>query len=74
MKKDVDITENIASGEVDHIISVLKRFREIGYDKLYWDGYDSSIHLYKSQCKELPQITGYVYNRKTYPFSLPAED
>lgn len=47
-KKRIDITENIASGEIDHIISVLKRFQESGFDRLYWDGYDSTIHLYKS--------------------------
>ena len=46
--KKIDITENIASGNVEHIISILKRYLESGYDKLYWDGYDSSICVFKS--------------------------
>ncbi len=52
MKKDIDITENIAAGDVDHIISILNRFREIGYDRLYWDGYNSAIYLYKNNQTE----------------------
>ena len=48
----VDITENVGSGNVDHIISILKRYRESGWDRLYWDGYDSTIQLYKSNQPE----------------------
>lgn len=47
-KNEIDITENMAGGCVKHIISTLKAFSEIGYDRLYWDGYNSSISLYKS--------------------------
>lgn len=43
----IDITENIASGNIAHIVSILSKFLEMGYDTLYWDGYDSSIHIYK---------------------------
>lgn len=51
-KKQIDITENIASGELDHIIGVLQRMKQSGFDRLYWDSYDSAIYLYKSnQCK-----------------------
>lgn len=46
--KEVDITENICGGDVEHIISVLRRWKEIGFDRLYFDGYDAAIYLYKS--------------------------
>ena len=45
--KYLDITESIASGDVKHIISVLKRWQEIGYDRLYFDAYNACISLYK---------------------------
>jgi len=50
--KYLDITESIASGDVKHIISILRRWEEIGYDRLYFDGYNASISLYKSKEKE----------------------
>lgn len=49
MKKDVDITETVAAGDLDYILTILKRYRKEGYDRLHWDRYDSTIHLYKSE-------------------------
>jgi len=53
-KKEVDITENVACGCVDHLISILRRWREIGFDRLYFDGYNAQITLYKTKtCSEV---------------------
>lgn len=49
MKKEkVDITETIGCGNVSVIMQILKLYYEKGFDCLYWDGYDSTIYLYKS--------------------------
>ena len=47
-RKEIDTTENVAGGDIDHIISILQRWKELGYDRLYWDGYESAIYVYKS--------------------------
>lgn len=48
MKDSVDVTEEIAKGDVSLILAILHRHYQCGYDRLYWDGYDSSIVLYKN--------------------------
>lgn len=49
LKDYVDITDEIAHGDVQYIIDMLEKFKKLGWNRLYWDGYDSSIHLYKSK-------------------------
>lgn len=56
LRREIDITENIASGNIDHILTILHRFRETGFDRLYWDGYESSISLYKSHENSSPKV------------------
>jgi hypothetical protein len=48
-QKDYDIGDIIAEGDVKRIIKTLMNALENGYDRLHWDGYDSEIHLYKSE-------------------------
>jgi hypothetical protein len=47
--KELDITEQIADGDVLNILSVLGKCYDMGYDRLFWDGYDSAIYVYKSK-------------------------
>jgi hypothetical protein len=51
--KDLDITEEIENGDILHILGILGKCYDMGYDRLFWDGYDSTIHVYKS--KEEPE-------------------
>lgn len=45
----IDLTDLIANGNVEEIISKLRELLSLGFNKLYWDGYDASIHLYKKK-------------------------
>jgi len=47
-REEIDITENVAHGDIDEIIDLLQKWKKQGYDRLYWDGYDSAIYVYKS--------------------------
>ena len=50
--KDIDITDIVKDGDIDKIILCLVQLRSVGYDSLYWDGYDSSIEVYQSNQPE----------------------
>ena len=50
--KNIDITETISEGTIDTIILCLTQLKSVGYDKIYWDGYDSYIEAYQSHQPE----------------------
>lgn len=50
--RQIDVTELIAEGNVSKITNILAGLLQIGYDRLYWDGYDSAIYLYQSSSME----------------------
>lgn len=50
----VDLTDEIARGDVLHIIKTLQILHELGYKNLFWDGYDSTIEVYKC-VSDLPE-------------------
>jgi hypothetical protein len=51
--KELDITEEIENGDILHILGVLGKCYDEGYDRLFWDGYDSAIYLYKSKQEKI---------------------
>jgi hypothetical protein len=51
--ENIDITDLIVEGNLGKIISYLNMFKLIGYDSIYFDRYNASIELYKSESKDL---------------------
>ncbi len=51
-KDEIDITDLIGSGDVKSIVQSLVDYLDLGYTKLFWDGYDSSIYIYKGFNKD----------------------
>ena len=47
-----DLTDVIAYGNLREIIKLLIYINDLGFDQLHWDGYDSSIHAYRSKEKK----------------------
>ena len=50
--KEIDITDTIVNGDIDNIIQCLTQLRSVGYNRLYWDGFDSYIEVYNSHQPE----------------------
>ena len=42
---DLDITDLVGEGDISKIIDALSYYKSFGYEKLYWDGYDSWIKI-----------------------------
>ena len=42
---DLDISDLIGEGDLSKIIDALSYYKSLGYEKLYWDGYDSWIKI-----------------------------
>lgn len=47
IREGIDLTEEISRGDVKEIIDILQDVLRRRYDRIYWDGYDSSIFAYK---------------------------
>jgi hypothetical protein len=52
MMKNIDITHVIVEGEIDKVITCLTQLKSIGYDSIYFDGYEASIEVYQSHQPE----------------------
>ena len=46
--RELNITDQIAEGDIDNIIKLLTELRKSGFNKLFFDGYHGSIYLYKN--------------------------
>lgn len=47
MNEKIDLTDLIAKGNVKEICDELTAYLNKGYNKLYWDGYDSHICIFQ---------------------------
>jgi hypothetical protein len=45
----IDITDDVALGTCDSLIEILKKWKDLGYNQIYFDGYDAAIYLYKEE-------------------------
>lgn len=47
--QELDITDLMTNGNIDEIIFYLTHYRSFGFNKLDWDGWDSTIKLYRDK-------------------------